>query len=54
MDSPVGFGHSEIDNKFASSSGPLFLDPHKEVTSTLVLIRQEVMPRIIMVITISR
>lgn len=30
-DNPVGFGHNEIDNRFASNSGPMFSDPAKEV-----------------------
>ncbi|GAB4187770.1 MAG: hypothetical protein Tsb0015_06880 [Simkaniaceae bacterium] len=30
-DNPVGFGHNEIDSRFASNSGPMFSDPAKEV-----------------------
>lgn len=30
-ENPLGFGHTEIDNRFASNSGPMFSDPAKEV-----------------------
>ncbi len=30
-DNPVGFGHNEIDSRFASHSGPMFSDPSREV-----------------------
>ena len=29
-DNPVGFGHNEIDNRFASNSGPMFSNPAQE------------------------
>lgn len=30
-DNPLGFGHDEIDSRFASNCGPMFSDPSKEV-----------------------
>ncbi len=31
-DNPIGFGHNEIDSRFASHCGPMFSDPSREVS----------------------